>query len=43
MLCCLDTQVLRLLKITGVESSISVHEQRDAALAELRGGTPANS
>jgi anti-anti-sigma factor len=37
VLCCINTQVLRLLRITGVESSISVHEDRDAALAELRG------
>lgn len=37
VLCCINHQVQRLLKITGVESSISMHEQRDAALAELRG------
>jgi anti-sigma B factor antagonist len=37
ILCCINHQVRRLLKITGVESSISMHEQRDAALAELRG------
>lgn len=37
VLCCDNHQVRRLLKITGVESSISMHEQRDAALAELRG------
>lgn len=37
VLCSLNHQVRRLLKITGVESSISMHEQRDAALAELRG------
>jgi anti-sigma B factor antagonist len=37
VLCCLNHQVRRLLKITGVESSISMHEHRDAALAELRG------
>lgn len=36
VLCCVNHQVQRLLKITGVESSISMHEQRDAALAELR-------
>lgn len=36
VLCCKNHQVRRLLKITGVESSISMHEQRDAALAELR-------
>jgi anti-sigma B factor antagonist len=41
VLCCVNTQVMRLLRITGVESSISVHEQRDSALAELRGGAPA--
>lgn len=38
VLCCDNTQVMRLLRITGVESSISVHAQRDDALAELRGG-----
>ena len=37
VLCSHNHQVRRLLKITGVESSISMHEQRDAALAELRG------
>lgn len=37
VLCGINHQVRRLLKITGVESSISMHEQRDAALAELRG------
>jgi anti-sigma B factor antagonist len=37
VLCCINHQVRRLLKITGVESSISMHEQRDAALSELRG------
>ncbi|HKB52033.1 MAG TPA: STAS domain-containing protein [Solirubrobacterales bacterium] len=37
VLCCVNHQVRRLLKITGVESSISMHDQRDAALAELRG------
>ncbi|HEX6687401.1 MAG TPA: STAS domain-containing protein [Solirubrobacterales bacterium] len=36
VLCCVNHQVRRLLKITGVEGSISMHEQRDAALAELR-------
>jgi len=36
VLCCNNHQVRRLLKITGVENSISMHEQRDAALAELR-------
>ncbi len=43
VLCCINTQVLRLLRITGVESSISVHEQRDSALAELRGAAPAGT
>lgn len=37
VLCCFKPQVERLLKITGVGSSISMHEARDAALAELRG------
>ena len=37
VLCSHNHQVRRLLKITGVESSISMHEQRGAALAELRG------
>lgn len=36
-LCCSNHQVRRLLKITGVEASIPMHEQRDDALAELRG------
>jgi anti-sigma B factor antagonist len=36
-LCCVNHQVRRLLEITGVDSSIPMHEQRDAALAELRG------
>jgi anti-sigma B factor antagonist len=36
VLCCINHQVRRLLKITGVESSISMHEQRAAALAELQ-------
>jgi anti-anti-sigma factor len=35
--CCSNDQVDRLLKITGVESSISVHRNRDSALADLRG------
>lgn len=37
VLCSHNHQVRRLLKITGVDSSISMHDQRDAALAELRG------
>lgn len=36
VLCCHNHQVRRLLEITGVESSISMHEGRDEALAELR-------
>lgn len=36
VLCCVNHQVRRLLKITGVEGSIPMHEQREAALAELR-------
>lgn len=37
VLCSHNHQVRRLLKITGVESSISMHERRNDALAELRG------
>jgi anti-sigma B factor antagonist len=36
VICCSNDQVQRLLRITGVESSISVHGDRDSALAELR-------
>jgi anti-anti-sigma factor len=36
-LCCSNDQVTRLLKITGVESSISIHSDRDAALAATPG------
>lgn len=36
VLCCINHQVRRLLQITGVESSISLYEDRDTALAELR-------
>jgi anti-sigma B factor antagonist len=36
VLCCDNTQVMRLLRITGVESSISVHDGREAAISELR-------
>lgn len=36
VLCCVNHQVRRLLKITGVESSINLHQQRDAALTTLR-------
>jgi anti-sigma B factor antagonist len=37
VLCSHNHQVRRLLKITGVDSTISMHDRRDAALAELRG------
>jgi anti-sigma B factor antagonist len=37
VLCCLSDQVRRLLEITGVESSISMHAKREDALAALRG------
>lgn len=37
VLCCVNHQVRRLLEITGVEGSISMHQQREAALAELSG------
>jgi stage II sporulation protein AA (anti-sigma F factor antagonist) len=37
VICCSNHQVLRLLKITGVDSSISLYEGREAALAALRG------
>lgn len=37
VLCSINHQVRRLLQITGVEGSIAMHEDRDAALAELRG------
>ena len=36
------TRCERLLKITGVESSISMHESRDSALADLRGSNRAD-
>ncbi len=37
VICGSSDQVQRLLRITGVESSISMHPDRDSALAELRG------
>lgn len=37
VLCCSNDQVERLLKITGVESSISILPNREAALERLRG------
>lgn len=37
VLCSHNHQVRRLLEITGVESSISMHERREQALAELQG------
>lgn len=36
VLCSHNHQVRRLLQITGVESSISMHERREDALGELR-------
>lgn len=36
VLCSHNHQVRRLLQITGVESSISMHERREDALAELQ-------
>lgn len=36
VICSVNHQVRRLLEITGVESSISLHESRDEAIAELR-------
>lgn len=36
VLCCVNDQVHRLLTITGLDASIAIHEQRDAALAELK-------
>jgi anti-anti-sigma factor len=36
VLCCSNDQVQRLLKITGVESSIAMHPDRAAALSALR-------
>ncbi len=36
VLCCSNDQVQRILKITGVGSSISMQPDRDAALSELR-------
>jgi len=36
-LCGLDDQVRRLLRITGLESSIPIHPSADEALAKLRG------
>jgi anti-anti-sigma factor len=36
-LCCANPQVRRVLEITGINSSISIHAERDDALADLRG------
>ncbi|MEK6277413.1 MAG: STAS domain-containing protein [Actinomycetota bacterium] len=36
-LCCPNAQVRRVLEITGLESSISMHTERDDALGQLRG------
>jgi anti-sigma B factor antagonist len=35
-LCCPDAQVRRLLELTGVIEAISIHGERDAAIASLR-------
>jgi anti-sigma B factor antagonist len=35
-LCCPNSQVRRVLEITGLEASISMHAERDEALAKLR-------
>ena len=35
-LCCPNPQVRRVLEITGIEGSIGLHTERDAALAQLR-------
>lgn len=37
VICCPNSQVRRLLDITGVDASISMHETLDEALADLRG------
>lgn len=37
IICSPGRQVRRLLEVTGVEASISMYAERDAALAELRG------
>jgi anti-anti-sigma factor len=36
-LCCPNSQVRRVLEITGIESSISMHREREDALGDLRG------
>ena len=36
VLCCPTTQVQRVLEITGLESTIAVHPDRESALTELR-------
>jgi anti-anti-sigma factor len=36
VLCCVNHQVRRLLEITGLEASMSIQGDRDAALSELR-------
>lgn len=36
VICCANDQVQRLLDLTGVDSSISMHRERDTALAELQ-------
>ena len=39
VICCSNDQVQRLLKITGVESSIPMHRNRESALVDLLGRT----
>ncbi len=41
VLCCAKDQVERLLKITGIDESISVYDDIDEALAELQGDNEA--
>jgi anti-anti-sigma factor len=36
-ICCVNEQVRRLLDITGLESSMRIHDTRDEALSSLRG------
>jgi anti-anti-sigma factor len=41
--CTGNDQVRRVLEVTGLQASIPIHEGRDAALAALRSGPPANA
>ncbi len=36
-ICCANTQVRRLLEITGIDRTMALHESREEALAALRG------